>query len=98
MSPQQLQGINIPHLDKLAHFGVFALLTLTGHLTYQFNASTQWIIWGGYGAVVEIIQAQTSYRTGDFFDFIANMLGVLAMLCLLSYIKRRHKPPHNCDD
>jgi VanZ family protein len=74
----------IPHIDKLVHFIMyftlmFALIVENRHLlvtagNYLFLGTIPVL----FGAVIEIFQSMfTATRTGDFFDFCANVTGVL---------------------
>jgi len=75
-------GAGISNLDKVAHFGIFLVLS--------------WLIWKGfraafwkialllaiYGALIEVVQENFTRRTGDFWDWVADMAGVLAFFLL----------------
>lgn len=76
-------GIKIPHLDKLAHFGVFTVLTGLLHFSYKLTAKRQLYIWAIYGAGIEFLQGLTPTRSPEFLDFIADMFGVIAVLLIL---------------
>ena len=70
----------IPYLDKLAHFGIF--FVLTAFLKRAFNASfwVYLIVLSGYGAGVEYIQGMLPHRSASFADFIADVSGVISYL------------------
>ncbi len=62
------------HLDKLAHFGSFALV---GGLWFRTFASLFWRPLGlGYGVLLEIGQAWVPGRTFDHYDLAANLAGI----------------------
>lgn len=89
LTPSQHSGINIPHLDKLAHAGLFFILAWLAHRGYQLNATKQLLWLGIYGALIEVLQATTGYRSGDVLDWLADLLGVVILILLLNC---RQKP------
>lgn len=71
----------LPHVnawDKLAHAVTYALLTL---LLLPSQALPRTTVAGGwvflYGVVIEFAQATTDYRSGDWHDALANLVGIL---------------------
>ena len=84
-------GINIPHLDKIAHMGIFFVLALL--LDYGFKNSTLDNICGLsiYGVVIEILQSLTGYREASFADFIADFLGIISYFILSVLIQSGQK-------
>ena len=87
--------------DKLVHFCMYAgisTLTWAEYGRCHTTAETRPVLLGAVlapilmGGLVELAQAYlTTYRTGDWFDFLANALGVLAAsaLCTAIYTRMR---------
>lgn len=92
--------LNIPHLDKAVHFGLFFImaLLLCNELEYQttFNLKKIFLVSVFivflYGGLIEILQHYCFNRSGDLFDLLADVAGG-AVGCLLypsaKKIKRR---------
>ncbi len=81
--------LDIPHLDKLVHFGMYFILTSALILDiskyFDYQTKTTFIIAGSIsfitGGGVELIQKYLlSDRTGDILDMLANVLGLSASL------------------
>jgi VanZ family protein len=67
-----------PYKDKLEHISAFALLGLSGYLSYPRKAV--WIYSGLilYGLYMEWMQTTfTASRTGSIYDWVADIVGVL---------------------
>ncbi len=90
----------IPHFDKVVHFcmycgmsGILWLEFLWGQRRYH---APMWHVWVGatlcpilFSGVVELLQEYcTTYRGGDWADFAANTLGVLAASLFSFYVLR----------
>ncbi len=85
---------NIPGMDKVGHVGSFFMLSWLAYLA--FMPRWYWLVLNAaiYGALIEIIQLQLPYRSGDVADFIADMSGVLLFYVLLAicrFISRQWK-------
>ncbi|MCD7900930.1 MAG: VanZ family protein [Bacteroides sp.] len=78
----------IPFFDKIVHFCMY--FGMSGMLWWEFlrnhrDGRNLWHAWIGacvlpilFSGIVEILQETlTSYRGGDWFDFLANSLGAL---------------------
>ncbi|NQY04807.1 MAG: VanZ family protein [Flavobacteriaceae bacterium] len=72
--------------DKLAHLGVYFILTVLWFLyfkrskNWQFTKATKSAILLAflYGVLVELLQASlTEFRSADYFDVLANTLGII---------------------
>ncbi|MCC5450965.1 VanZ family protein [Rheinheimera sp. UJ51] len=73
----ELSFFKIENLDKVAHFGIF--FVLSGLIWKGFRA-VFWkilLLLAIYGALIEVIQENYTRRTGDFWDWVADMAGVL---------------------
>jgi len=68
--------------DKIAHFIVYAVVSCWFSLLVEEQKSLWFVLFGliGYGALLELLQSFTSYRSGDMADAAANSLGVIAGL------------------
>ena len=99
--PPSIDGIgSIPHFDKIAHFGMY--FGLSGMLWFEFlrnhrdNDSPLWHGWVGalicpvlFSGMIELCQEYfTSYRGGDWMDFLANSLGALLASLIAYYFLR----------
>ena len=98
--PPSIDMPKFPHYDKLVHFCMYAAISgmlwiefLWNHKRYDHVLSHAWIgatlcpiIMGG---VIEILQENcTDYRGGDWLDFLANTVGVIAASLIAYYIIR----------
>lgn len=86
---------SITHIDKLAHFAVF--FVLTGFLKRAFKAPF-WLyilILASYGAGVEYVQGMIPHREASFADFVADVAGIVSYLIISHFWhKRDEKPKH----
>ena len=88
----------IPHFDKILHFGAFALLSLL----IAFSTPRRKFLWivvlpGFYGLAIEVFQALTNYRKGEFSDLSADLIGcLLVYICYILYRKhgKNSSPGH----
>lgn len=95
---QKVSFLNLPNLDKLVHLGMyfsfsFVLIydtfksrtNLSTFKIYLISAITGLI----YGGLLEIAQTTlTKSRSGDFFDFLFNSIGILMAILLWIVIKK----------
>lgn len=69
----------LPYSDKIAHFGVFAILSFLA--CYGFGLTVQGVVasWGlafSWGGITEWLQKQLTYdRSADLLDWLADSLG-----------------------
>jgi len=74
-------SINISNSDKIGHTIAYFTLSLSWFYVFKDNSKKRIItlfLLIIYGIVLEILQGTlTTYRTADFYDFIANTTGVL---------------------
>lgn len=81
--------INIPYFDKLIHFLMFyGLGLLIRAIEYKEIKSFYLIIVISvlYAGIIEIIQANyIPVRSGDFFDFLSDLTGLLIALITYKY-------------
>lgn len=63
--------------DKVAHVVLYAILSGWFSLIVSEQKSLWWVFFGvaGYGALIELLQGQTGYRSLELADAIANSIG-----------------------
>lgn len=76
--------------DKANHGLAFFTLGLLGSLAWPRSAARVWIALAIYGGAIEIAQALTPTRDGEWLDWCADVTG-LALVALLSYIDARSR-------
>lgn len=82
----------LPHVmvwDKLAHALNYALLTLLllpSQSPPRTRVAGAWVML--YGVAIEFAQAATGYRTGDWHDALANLLGIFVAAALWKGVER----------
>lgn len=99
-----MPGISLPEswtdlfsMDKLAHFGVYAILSLLASRAYASENQVHWknlliivLIGSIYGICIEFIQG--SFFPGRFFeklDIIANIIGSFTGVYIFNHFQRR---------
>ena len=92
--------LQIPHFDKLVHFGIFAILGV--FLSYGFfkqsgkfasrNLYTFSLIIGViYGGATELYQLHyVEGRSGELLDFLANVAGCISGLIAFYIVQNRY--------
>lgn len=95
--------LNIPHLDKVVHFGLYVVFTLLliseNNVLRQRGGLTKKSLLIGftfavaYGGIIELMQMLVfTSRGADFFDFLANIIGSTSAILsykLLNKLSRR---------
>jgi VanZ family protein len=75
--------------DKLQHSLCFTILTFVGLFAYMQKPKQLCIGLCFYGALIELMQAFfTSTRHGDWFDWMADSLGIVVGLGLFLIIRK----------
>nr|WP_262918406.1 VanZ family protein [Belliella filtrata] len=88
---------NIPHIDKIAHFGLFfVLLFLWMRIPKKKNIKTFFTIYLVFGIfiaiLVEYLQGMVPMRTFDFMDIAANIAGgAVGIICFYILYKYDNK-------
>jgi VanZ family protein len=92
-------SLNIPHADKIAHFGVYglyagALLWMTEKLervTSRVTTLIGAVLWcAAYGGAMEVLQrCLTADRVFSVGDLVANMAGAAVFALVYFYMQRR---------
>lgn len=92
--------LNIPHLDKIVHFGMFFVMALLicNELEYQTRLKQRTIfiiaisITCLYGGIIEILQHKYFNRSGDVMDLLADVAGgIIACFLYSSLRKLKHR-------
>lgn len=73
----------IPHLDKVGHFGYFALISAL--LVRQLRWWQTIVITCAMAAGVELLQEFIPWRTSSVNDFIAGAIGVIIAVALYKW-------------
>jgi hypothetical protein len=63
--------------DKANHALAFAVLALLGALAYPGRLARVLIALLAYGALIEVLQSLTRYRSGEWLDLLADAVGLL---------------------
>lgn len=88
----------IPHLDKLVHFGICAVLAWCLLLPGRFSLRMGWwwaallafISASAYGGYLEYLQTTLAHRHGNWADVVANALGAATVWLWPTILARRH--------
>ncbi|HEY9042498.1 MAG TPA: VanZ family protein [Rheinheimera sp.] len=72
------------HMDKLVHFGIFALLAALLWKGFKLAPLTAFIVLGSYGGAIELVQHYFTRRQGDWRDFAADIAGVVSFYLVRS--------------
>lgn len=64
--------------DKTNHMLAFATLAVLGCLAYPGRITATLLALLAYGALIEILQSFTDYRSAEWADLLADALGLLA--------------------
>ncbi len=91
--------LNIPHVDKVVHFGMFFILALLvcNELEYQTRLSLRKIyitavcIAFVYGGIIELLQQYCFNRSGDVADLLADVVGAIAGCLIYTQLKRCYR-------
>ena len=83
MPGRDIPSVEIPHIDKIVHCGMFGCLTLCfyGEHYYKYRKyPKEWLVIGviaGYCALTEVLQKLASGRSCDPIDWLADVTGIL---------------------
>lgn len=84
----------IPHFDKLVHCGMFGFLSLVYGFERKIvkaNIFNNIMTLVYFAFLTEILQKFTGYRTFDYFDLLADALGIIIGTILSSTILKKFK-------
>ncbi len=71
--------------DKVMHLLVFAVLTLLWQLSFSSRATLGLLMFSHYGGVIELLQHYLTVRQGDWWDWLADIIGVVITLALWQF-------------
>ena len=87
-------SIKVVNIDKGYHSFAYFILTIAWLLSFYKKPKKKYIIAISciiFGIIIEILQASlTVYRTGDYYDVLANSLGVLLALGTFSLFFKKN--------
>jgi len=85
---------DIPHLDKLVHFGLYFFLMATMIIEHRHSLTDTRklllisLIPFCFGVIVEFVQSEfTKNRKGEVLDMIADTLGIVAAIFLWIFFR-----------
>lgn len=85
--------IKVKNSDKIAHFIAYFTLSLAWFFALKFHTKSKreklilTLSLISYGILIEVMQDRlTTYRSGDFYDVIANSTGILLATILFKRI------------
>jgi len=84
-----------PHVDKVAHFGIFFLLAIIMDKAFKLPLYSQILLLAGYGAAIEIMQDTLPYRQASLGDFIADFLGAASYFLAKALLALGQKKHHD---
>lgn len=86
--------------DKIVHFGMFFVLSFVNFIDYYklYDGKprmNRWIFWGFvlpvfYGGAIELLQENFFSRSGEWADFIADLIGSLTAMILILYLYKKY--------
>ena len=83
----------ITNIDKWEHGIAYFTLTICWLFTFYKKPKTKYIVVVAcifFGILIEVLQqTQTTYRTGDYKDILANTLGVVLGLVVFNQILKK---------
>ncbi|PWG06218.1 hypothetical protein DIS07_04770 [Polaribacter aquimarinus] len=85
--------ISFGNSDKIYHLFAYFLLTITWLISFYKKEKLKYIVLFAciiYGIIIEVLQESlTLYRTGDYKDVLANVLGsVIAFIVFVQIFKK----------
>jgi VanZ family protein len=88
-------GFNIKNIDKVYHSFAYFTLAISWLFTFYKKPNRKYIVVICciiFGIIIEILQSNlTVYRTGDYFDVLANSLGVLVALIIFNLFLKKNR-------
>jgi VanZ family protein len=77
--------------DKLMHLGVFMVLMLLWQLSFHGRTLAGLVLMSMYGGLIELAQHYLTVRQGDWWDWLADICGILLALLLWRWRPARFK-------
>lgn len=89
LSPGGTVPSGFPHADKITHLLMFAVLAACSR--YARIPPVVTVVWlAAYGVLTEVLQATVAVRrSGSFWDWVADLVGVAVGLAVAAAIGRR---------
>lgn len=81
----------LSHLDKFFHFVLFFILTWSMSSALNTSLSLTLLVLLAYGFIIELIQSRIPGLVPDFYDWLADAVGVIAYFSLVLLFKQRKK-------
>ena len=74
---KEIKGVSnlFPHVDKVAHFGIFFVLAMVMDKAFKLPLIVHILLLAGYGAAIEFLQDMLPYRQASVADFVADFIG-----------------------
>ncbi|MBB1371063.1 MULTISPECIES: VanZ family protein [unclassified Pseudoalteromonas] len=93
---KEIKGVGnlFPHVDKVAHFGIFFILAIIMDKAFKLPLYAQILLLAGYGAAIEIMQDALPYRQASIADFIADFAGAASYFIIKAILTPRKKNSH----
>ncbi|MCG7543408.1 VanZ family protein [Pseudoalteromonas sp. MM17-2] len=79
-----------PHVDKVAHFGIFFVLAFIMDKAFRIPFIVQVILLLLYGGAIEWMQDMLPYRQASFYDFLADAAGA-ASYFVIHYLWQKQR-------
>jgi VanZ family protein len=83
---------NLMPNDKVMHLVIFMVLTLLWQLSFDGKTLTGLAIMAAYGGAIELLQHYFTVRTGDWWDWVADLSGILVALICWTLLPEKYKP------
>jgi VanZ family protein len=82
---------SIQHLDKLAHFSTFFLLSLLLLFAYKLSRPffTTALVMALFGLGIELLHLYVPRRVFSMYDFAADLLGIMAALIVFRILSSK---------
>jgi len=95
-APDDLPKFDIPHFDKIGHFGLFFVLSVL--LFQSLKPLDKMVKWAGLilycvflGVITEYLQTKIPGRSGDVMDLLADIVGSFSGIFVTSYINLHYR-------
>ena len=74
---KEIKGVSnlFPHVDKVAHFGIFFVLAMVMDKAFKLPLIVQILLLAGYSAAIAFMQDMLPYRQASVADFVADFIG-----------------------
>lgn len=83
---------SLPHVDKLAHFGTFFLLSILLLFAYKLGRPflTTVLVMALFGLGIEVLHLYVPGRVFSLYDFAADILGIIAALIVFRMLSGKY--------